>query len=182
MVKDIGSGQVKNMPSHLPVVATYSEDLSINLTSKGIGLLPCADRMEHFTSSFRGAIDKHCSMDSAITIQERLQVLLDLYSDPSNFNPSVLGGLEIFEGVTYQNLRRDPRVVLLFNGDAPDFVSYQVNGLARFVEKGDASYEYLLASRELFAHDKFHVPQSRYPHGFVVQVSSVKEKRPFSRR
>ncbi len=39
-------------------------------------------------------------------------------------------------------------------------------------------YRFLLAARELFAYDAFHVMQHRYPHGYVFHVCEIIDKTP----
>lgn len=176
-----GAGEVRAMPSHLPVLASRGPDGAINLATKGIGILPKADLLEGFTSLFRTTVKACEGVDWGITIERRARALMTLFLDVSNVDDSRLGGLEIFEGTTYDNLRADPRASLLFTGQAPDFISYQIDGHVEFVEKGDPHYEYLLSARELFAKDGFHVLQTSYPHGFVFHVRNVVDKRPFTR-
>ncbi len=176
-----GLGNVRTMPSHLAVIGTTDPDGSVNLATKGIGLVPKPDRIEAFTSTFRAAAEKRGHETRGATLEERIRTLLSFYSEVDNFDDSRLGGLEIFEGMTYDNLRNDPRASLLFSGEAPSFLSYQVDGEVEFVEEGDPYYEFLLSARELFARDCFHVPQSNYPHGFVLRVRRVRDKRPFPR-
>ena len=171
-----GAGGVRKMPAHLPVLATHCLDGSINLATKGIGLLPSDKVIDEFTSIF-----KNVASNAGCGIRDRVDALMNLYSEPGNFDVTKLGGLEIFEGSTFSNLRRDPRASLLFTGEAPSFVSYQIDGRAEFVSKDDRHFEYLLAARELFARDSFHVLQTNYPLGFVLNVTNVRDKRPFTR-
>ena len=93
-----------------------------------------------------------------------------------------MGGLEIFEGQTYKNLLTDPRAALLYSGEAPKFPSYQINGVIKFVNKGDIYFRFLLAARELFARDTFHVHQIHYPFGYLFFPIEIKNKTPFPRR
>ena len=178
-----GSGErVRSMPSHLPVLASLSEDGSINLATKGIGLIPKPGLLAETTREFRQVAQSLRDRPPGDTATERMAALLKFYDGVDNFDPSILGGLEIFEGVTHTNLVRDPRLSLLFTGEAPDFRSYQIDGVVRFVRQGDPYYEFLHAARELFARDRFHVVQDSYPHGYIVHVTSVRTKTPFSRR
>ncbi len=177
-----GMPDVKRMGAHLPVMATRSDDHTLNLASKGIGLLPKEHLLGHHTLAFREAIHRFKDDTPGSSLRKRLSYLLDLYSDPENFDRETLGGLEIFEGTTYRNLKSDPRAYLLFSGEAPSFPSYQIDGVIEFVKPGDERYEYLLAARELFAMDRFHVYQVSYPYGYVLHVRRVNDKTPFTRR
>ena len=176
-----GIGAVRTMPSHLAVIGTSGPDGSINLATKGLGLVPRKERLDLFTSEFRSTIERCRGREWSSTLDERVRTLLSFYQEVDNFDDSRLGGLEIFEGTTYENLRSDSRASLLFSGEAPGFLSYQIDGTVEFVEKGDPYYEFLLSARGLFANDRFHVPQTYYPHGFIINVRSVKDKRPTTR-
>lgn len=169
------------MPAHLAVLGSHGPTGEINLAMKGIGMLPVPHRLQAFTSLFRRTIDRCLEADWESTAGERMETLLSFYLNIGNFDESRLGGLEIFEGSTYSNLREDPRASLLFTGEPPTFNSYQVDGVVEFVKAPNPYYDFLLAAREMFARDFFHVSQSVYPYGFVVHVTGVKDKRPFSR-
>ncbi len=176
-----GEVAVRGMPPHLPVLASMSEDGSVNLATKGVGLVPRRELLAELTAMFRDASARARNRPPEETAPERLELLLRFYDDPGKFDESLLGGLEIFEGSTYANLRRDPRVSLLFTGEAPEFKSYQVDGNVEFVQEGDPYYEFLVSARELFARDRFHVPQRAYPHGYIVKVETVTTKTPMTR-
>jgi hypothetical protein len=110
-----------------------------------------------------------------------METLLSFYRDTGNVDNTQLGGLEIFDGATYANLKEDSRASLLFAGEAPAFRSYQVDGIIEFVSAPDPYYDFLLAAREMFGRDSFHVPQKAYRRGFVLHVTQVRDKRPFTR-
>lgn len=176
-----GSGRVKAMPAHLAVLGSHGHDGSINLAMKGIGLVPVPEKLQAFTSLFRRTIDRSLESEWEATLRERMETLLSFYRDTNHIDDTRLGGLEIFDGSTYSNLREDPRASLLFSGEAPVFKSYQVDGIVEFVRRPNQYYNFLLAAREMFGRDSFHVPQKAYRRGFVMHVTQVKDKRPFTR-
>jgi hypothetical protein len=176
-----GASAVKAMPAHLAVLGSHGPDGAINLAAKGIGMVPIPEKLRHFTTLFRRTVDSCSKSDGSETVRERMETLLSFYMDVQNFDDSRLGGLEIFEGETYSNLSKDPRVSLLFAGEPPSFNSYQVDGVVEFVRPPDPYFGFLRATREMFAMDPFHVPQRNYRHGFIVHVSQVRDKRPFTR-
>lgn len=176
-----GPHKARTMPSHLPVLATLSEEGAINLATKGMGLIPKQTVIADFTSLFRSKAEEGKDRPPMETTAERLEALLKFYGDTTNFDDSKLGGLEIFEGTTYENLMQDRRASLLFSGEAPGFQSFQIDGEIEFVHPGNPCYDFLVAARELFSRDSFHVPQSSYPHGYVLHVNAVRVKTPTSR-
>lgn len=177
-----GSESVKSMPCHLAVLGSLRPDGTINLATKGVGLVPKEERIADFTGSFRAALKDANGASWESSLERRMKTLLMFYGEIDNFDNTKLGGLEIFEGATYANLRNEPRASLLFTDGPPAFRSYEIEGTVEFVDPGSPHFEFLLAARELFARDSFHVPQNAYPHGFVFHVSKVRDKRPFTRR
>ncbi len=178
-----GTEGVRMAPAHLPVLASIGDGIfPVNLATRGIGLLPNREYLEEFIREFRRFRNQADDSDFAASIHERVECARRFYSKTEHFNPYILGGLEIFEGQTPKNLRKNPIATLLYTGEAPRYSSYQMNGIVTFVEKGDPHYEYLLAARELFAFDSFHITQHRYPYGYLFHVIEVKNKTPFPRK
>ena len=178
-------GSVDYFSAHLPVVATSSEgeDFPVNLSVKGIGLLPRSDLLEPYTAAFQAIFQRASQKDWGKSQEQRSQALAELYSDSQNFDPTLLGGLEIFEGRTLKNLGNDNRVSLLFTGMIPDpqrmsYLSFQVNGRAEILDKEHSYYRFLLAARKLFEFNNFHLPQMDYPFGYLIHVHQVLDKSP----
>jgi hypothetical protein len=178
-----GVSSIKSMPAHLPVLGTIGKEHQfINLASKGLGLLPKKEKLEEFFNLFRQVKESSESKDWKETIKERMESALKFYKNVANFNPYFLGGLEIFEGQTADNLREKPLAALLYTGTAPKFLSYQFNGIIDIVQGDNLYYQFLLSARELFAFDAFHVKQVRYPFGYLFYTINIREKTPFSRK
>jgi hypothetical protein len=171
-----GPGAVRTQPSHLAVMATFDgEHGKLNLATKGLGPVPRADRLERFTGEFKASCRK-------AELGPRIDAARSFYTDHGAFDPSLLGGLEIFEGRTYHNLLNDPRASLLFSGEAPGYTSYQLDGSVSIVGPGDPYYEFLVQARELFSPAPFHIAQKSYPVGYLFRPDVVTVKTPFSRR
>ena len=182
IMEERGGIAVGMAPVHLPVLASLGMgSFPINLATRGIGVLPQIDKISEFTEKFRKAqvhVDRSRFGESLGT---RVNQAREFYRNPDLFNPYILGGLEIFEGKTPLNLKRNPAAALLYSGEAPKFPSYQLNGIIEFVEPKNQYFEFLLAARELFAFDHFHVTQHKYPYGYLFHVVEVKNKTPFPR-
>jgi hypothetical protein len=178
-----GAGEIKMQPAHLPVLATLSNgSFPVNLTTRGLGVLPKPEQLEPLTKKFEETRYRTEGRPWPETLSQRVEAVRDFYGDPDNFDPWSLGGLEIFEGRTAQNLQRHPLASLLFTGEAPRFPSFQFNGAVAFVGPDDLSYRFLRAARELFAFDVFHIPQTRYPYGYLFHVVEARDKTPHPRR
>ncbi|MBN1263927.1 MAG: hypothetical protein JXA25_00435 [Anaerolineales bacterium] len=182
-LKSQGAEAMKRQPAHLPVLATSNKGLfPVNLATRGLGVLPRPEQLESLTHLFEETRRSTEGRPWPETLSQRVEVVQDFYSNPNNFDPRVLGGLEIFEGQTPQNLQRYPMASLLFTGEAPRFPSYQFNGVVVFVEPENPAYRFLRAARELFAFDAFHIHQIRYPCGYLFHVVEVRDKTPYPGR
>jgi len=183
MMEDYGGESVRMAPVHLPVLASLDEGVfPVNLTTRGIGVLPKEEYLTEFTEKFQNAKVLVDRSEYGKSLTERVSHAREFYKNPDLFNPYILGGLEIFEGQTSKNLTKNPIASLLYTGEAPKFPSYQLNGIIEFVKPKHPSYEFLLAARELFAFDHFHVTQHSYPYGYLFHVTEVKDKTPFTRK
>lgn len=185
--------------AHLPVMATWREceEFPVNLTVKGIGLIPKREALIDWIDLFEATIAEARASSWAQSLPKRIEVMERLYSDIENFDSSLLGGLEIFEGTAFKNMRDNSKVSLLYMGVSNDlegmdtvspskpvavqYISFQVNGMVEILEKNNIYYRYLLAARGLFEFDKFHLYQPDYPFGYLIRVKDVMDKSPWPR-
>ncbi len=176
--------------AHLPVMATWrderDEKFPVNMTVKGIGLIPRAELLRDYIDIFEGIIAEARSVPWEESLGKRVSVMSRLYSDADNFDPAILGGLEIFQGKASGNMRENPYASLLYVGmaygrEGMQYISFQVNGTVEILEKDSPHYRFLLASRKLFEFDKFHLFQPDYPFGYLLRVSEVRDKSPWSK-
>jgi hypothetical protein len=181
-IMNMGAEKIKMQTAHLPVLATLGKGNYPNLTCKGMGLLPKDEKISHFTDKFNETTAKCKELDWKESIPIRVKIIRSFYENLNNFNPYILGGLEIFEGNSLLNLKSNPFASLLYYGEAPKFPSYQFNGVVKLVPKDDSQYLFLRAARELFAFDSFHIPQIDYPFGLLFYVAESINKTPYPRR
>ncbi|RJQ50413.1 MAG: hypothetical protein C4526_12160 [Nitrospiraceae bacterium] len=174
--------------AHLPVMATWREGdpFPVNMTVKGIGLIPKDECIQDYTDMFEAVIAESRTKSWEESLHKRIGVMNKLYNDAGCFNPALLGGLEIFEGKAYENLRENPHTSLLYVGMAHSphgmqYTSFQVNGEVELLDKNNPYYRFLLASRKLFEFEKFHLYQPDYPFGYLINVIEVRDKSPWSR-
>jgi hypothetical protein len=179
---------LKYFSAHLPVMATWldGERFPVNMTVKGIGLLPKKELLEYYTDVFESVIAEAKATPWNESMKKRIGAVGRLYGDIENFDPSVLGGLEIFEGKAFENLRGNPNASLLYMGMSDEgsgiqYMSFQINGSVEILDKESPYYRFLLASRRLFEFDKFHLYQPDYPFGYLIRVCEARDKSPWSR-
>jgi len=180
---EAGAQAIRRQPAHLPVLATFGQGpFPANLATRGMGLLPAPAYLEEFTRRFEAVLSEAEGRPWSESLPERVRVVKEFYDDVTHFDSWLLGGLEIFEGRTAENLQRNPLASLLYTGEPPAYPSYQFDGVVQFVEAGDPHFRFLLAARELFARDAFHIHQIRYPYGYLFHLAAVRDKTPYPRR
>jgi hypothetical protein len=172
---------VRFLASHLPVLATLRPQGTVNLATKGVGLVPKREHIARYIQLLARALRESHIQPGEAALALRIEAARELLQHPDHIDPCSLGSLEIFEGETFRNVRGDPRVALLFTGDGPEYPSFQVEAVAQIVEPGRPVYEFLRASRLLFEHERFHIAQPAYPHAYRFLVSEVREKTPHRR-
>lgn len=197
---DMETGRpLRYFSAHLPVMATWreGEEFPVNLTVKGIGLIPKKGIIQDYIDLFEATLAQARTMPWEESLPQRIKAMKRLYSDSQNFDPEILGGLEIFEGTAFKNMRDNSMASLLFMGVSMDtegrrivnsenpvsvqYISFQVNGKVELLKKDDIYYRYLVAARRLFEFDRFHIFQPEYPYGYIIKVAEVKDKSPWPR-
>ena len=184
-----GGKPIKYFPAHLPVMSTWNGDsqFPVNMTVKGVGLLPKQESLQHYTDIFESVIAEARTIPWDESLHKRIEVMAKLYNDIENFDPTVLGGLEIFKGKAFENLMENPYASLLYVGmthtpEGMRYISFQVNSRVVILDKHDPYYRFLLASRKLFEFEKFHLYQPDYPFGYLIQIVEVMDKSPWSKK
>jgi hypothetical protein len=159
----------------------------VNMTVKGLGLLPKQELLGYYTDIFEGVVTEAYTKSWGESLDKRVDVMLRLYKDIENFDPTMLGGLEIFEGRAFENLKANPYASLLYVGmtqtsEGYQYISFQINGRVEILKKGDPYYRFLVASRRLFEFERFHLYQPDYPFGYLIKIVEVQDKSPWSRK
>lgn len=199
-LEDMKEGRpIRYFSAHLPVMATWrdGEEFPVNLTVKGIGLIPKRELLLDYIDLFEATIAVARTGEWMESLSKRIEAMERLYHDINNFDSSLLGGLEIFEGTAFKNMKENSRVSLLFMGVSNDpeavktidpkrpvameYISFQVNGMVEILGKDNIYYRYLIAARKLFEFDRFHIYQPDYPYGYLIKVIEVKDKSPWPR-
>jgi hypothetical protein len=76
----------KYFAAHLPVMATWNQGQSfpVNMTVKGLGLLPDEDSLQHYTDIFESVIAEARAMPWQESMHIRLKAISTLYGDIEN--------------------------------------------------------------------------------------------------
>ncbi|MFQ5854847.1 MAG: universal stress protein [Anaerolineae bacterium] len=179
----IAKGERPNrFSAHLPVMITFQEDgrFPVRVAAKGAGLTPRDDVLEPYIARLEETLARCEGRPWAETLPERAAAVRFLLDHPDDIDPHRLGFLEIFQGGTYANLQRDPRVVLHYTGDGPKYPSFQINGYAEILGPDDLRYRYIALARRIFEAAPFHLPQPGYAAGYLVWVQEAFDKTPHS--
>ena len=167
---------------HLPVVATLNDDgLIPNLANKGVGFTPKDEYVEHYVKLVEDAVQQIVELPPHAVDQTRalrLKTAREFYAHPEHIDWRRLGLLEIFEGETFRNLMRRPLASVLWTGDSPVFVSFQVDCAVEIIAKDDPRYRFSWAMRRLFEYEPFHVVQTIFPYAYTFWVVGWHDKTP----
>ncbi len=167
---------------HLPVVGTWEEDSLVpNLANKGVGFTPKDEFIDHYLELVEGAVDKIVQLPPHAVNETRalrIATAREFYAHPEHVDWRRLGLLEIFEGSTFRNLTANPMASVLWTGNSPVFVSYQVDCAVEIITPDDPRYRFSWAMRRLFEYEPFHVVQTMYPYSYCFWVIGHKDKTP----
>lgn len=176
-----GACPVRFFSQHLPVLVTRTEGsvFPFNCCHKGVGLIPKAEHLSEFIALFRNTLAKAESRPWQESLRQRIQAVSKFHFDRDKIDYRAMSTLEIFQRQTLQNLRRIPLASLLFSGDGPDYVSFQLNCTVEILEPDEPRHTFVVLARRLFEHDSFHLTQRHFPHAYIFWISEVLDKTPF---
>lgn len=167
---------------HLPVVGTTDgTQLLPNLANKGVGFTPKDEHLEHYLGIIEGAVEEiqHLPPHAVDETRKlRIAAAREFYAHPEHIDWRRLGLLEIFEGTTYGNLTKHPFASVLWTGNAPVFLSFQVDCVVEIITPDDPRYRFSWAMRRLFEYEPFHVVQTMFPYAYTFWVHDWHDKTP----
>lgn len=167
---------------HLPVVGTWSDEATFpNLANKGIGFTPKDEYLEHYLQIVENAVAEIEELPPHAVNETRLlrvSTAREFYNHPEHIDWRRLGLLEIFEGTTLRNIRSHPFASVLWTGNAPVFMSFQVDCAVELITPEDLRYRFSWAMRRLFEYEPFHVVQTIYPYSYCFWITGFKDKTP----
>ena len=134
-----GSGPVRFFAQHLPMVVSYNAESVFPFTcgNKGVGYLPRTEHLDGLIARYRDTIEECKGKLWQDSLRRRVQAAADFSLDPERIDRRCLVTLEIFERQTIRNLQRMPLASLLFTGQSPNFMSFQVNCAVEIIGPGD---------------------------------------------
>lgn len=137
--------RVRRFQAHLPVLVSKRPygAFPFHTANKGTGLLPLPEFLAQYTSEFRRLLAERDQDTWRESLKDRIALMDSLYSAPDRLDLRCLGSLEIFQGQTYQNVLKDPRVCMHYTGEGPDYPSFQINAVAEVIGPGEPRYEFL---------------------------------------
>lgn len=167
---------------HLPVVGTMNPRNPVpNLANKGIGFTPKDEYLDHYLQLVESAVEEISKLPPHAVNETRalrLATAREFYKHPEHIDWRRLGLLEIFEGATYKNLVEHPFASVLWTGNSPVFISFQVDCVVEIMTPEDPRYRFCWAMRRLFEYEPFHVVQTIFPYSYCFWIYDYKEKTP----
>lgn len=172
--------RVARFEAHLPVLVTTSSNgtFPVHTANKGTGLLSRESFLVEDLQAMQSLIQKSQNIGWKQSLRERVAFMSSLYAQPDHWDARCLGSLEIFQGQTYANIQRDPRVTLHYAGGGPDYPSFQINAIAQVIGPESPHFQFLFWARQLFEYDAFHIQQPDYPSGYLFWACEVFDKSP----
>ena len=167
---------------HLPVVATWDRQARMpNLANKGVGFTPKDEHLPYYLDRVESAVARIQELPPHAVNETRalrIGTARELYSHPEHIDWRRLALLEIFEGSTLRNLTQNPFASVLWTGNSPVFVSFQVDCIVEIMTPDNPRYRFAWAMRRLFEYEPFHVVQTMYPYSYCFWVLDHKNKTP----
>ena len=99
--------QPKFLSSHLPTLVTINNDrknFPVNAVCKGLGLVTIDIQLNKVSDEIKAILNEINKIDIFESIDKRIQGAMLLYDNKEKINKYALGGLEIFETKTYNNI------------------------------------------------------------------------------
>ena len=179
--KLLGKGNPAFFTSHLPVMITQSRGQSFpfNCGNKGVGFLPKAEFLGEFVDLFKETMERTRGRPWQESLRERIVAVSSFYFNRDKIDFRSLSSLEIFEKTTFRNLTDQPLAALHYTGNAPDYISFQVNAAVEIIGPDDPRHEFVKLARVMFEYDSFHIAQHQFPYAYVFWISSIHDKTPF---
>jgi len=167
---------------HLPVVATMGGDSPFsNLANKGVGFTPKDEHLDHYVKLVEEAVEQISKLPPHAVDETRalrVSTAREFYNHPEHIDWRRLGLLEIFEGTTLRNLIERPFASVLWTGNAPVFISFQVDCIVEIITPEHPRYRFSWAMRRLFEYEPFHVVQTMFPYAYTFWVYGWHDKTP----
>lgn len=167
---------------HLPVVGTsHVQGLVPNLANKGVGFTPRDEHVDHYVQLVEDAVERIQALPPHAvdeTRELRVATAREFYAHPEHIDWRRLGLLEIFEGDTFRNLMHQPLASVLWTGQSPVFMSFQVDSVVEIIPKEHPRYRFSWAMRRLFEYEPFHVVQTMFPYAYTFWVYDWHDKTP----
>ena len=178
---DAGESGVRFFAQHLPAVVTYNQDgvFPFNCGNKGVGFVPAFEHLEEVIARYRSTHETTQGTPWEETLRRRVRTVKAFNLDTDLIDRRCFITLEIFRKGTYRNLRRMPLASLLYTGDSPRFLSYQVNCAVEIIGSDDPRHTFATLARTMFEFEDFHITQHRFPYAYVFWISECISKTPF---
>ena len=164
---------------HLPTLITFdlnNPDFPVNTVCKGVGLVAIEDKLAEINQEMSQIVKKIKNQDFKKTLSLRLDAANIFYDKPEIMDGYALGGLEIFESKSFENIQKNPRVSLFFVGNSPSYKSYQLNCIAEIISPDHPFYHFIMNMRSLFEEARFHYQQPVYPFAIRYHIVQILDK------
>ncbi|MDK1020065.1 MAG: PCP reductase family protein [Candidatus Hydrogenedentes bacterium] len=179
-IQNGGAATLTGPSHHLPMVTTYSAGATFpfNCCNKGVGFQPKQEYLDECIERLRDVHENTRGKSWRDSLNERVEAARWFYFDRDKIDYRRCATLEIFEKTTFANLQRTPLASLLYTGDAPVFMSFQLNTVVEIINQDDPRHTFTMLMRTLFESEPFHIYQPQFPYAYIFWISEVIDKTP----
>ncbi len=167
--------------SHLPVVTTFSKSklFPFNSSNKGVGFIPKPEYLQEYIDLFRTTMENTKGIPWEESLHKRIECVSQFYFNEDKIDKRVLSTLEIFEKQTFKNLNETPKAAIHYTGNAPDYISFQLNAAVEIIGPEDPRHEFIKLARTMFEYNSFHIYQHNFPYAYLFWISELVDKTPY---
>ncbi|TFF93784.1 hypothetical protein EU546_05785 [Candidatus Thorarchaeota archaeon] len=164
-----------------PAVCTLNpgSPFPINTCTKIVRLSLTDDAIRDQIDFLEGELLSFQGRPFADTVDDRIQLYRDIYTEERDIDPFRLGAIEMYGEATYANILSDSRTTLSFQWRARDTgtaCGYQLNCIAEVSPQNDLFFRFMRVLRGLFSSEFVDTKRGEYPCAYKFWISEVRDK------
>ncbi|MGY5852337.1 MAG: hypothetical protein RTU92_02080 [Candidatus Thorarchaeota archaeon] len=113
------------------------------------------------------------------TLETRFEIFRKLFSDDAKIDRFRLGAVEMYGGVSYANIQRDPRVTLNFawrDAQTRTLLGFHLNCIAEIIPLEDPFFRFMTVLSNLFSKRFLDLQRPNYVAAYRLWVCEAKDK------
>ncbi|MGY5875979.1 MAG: hypothetical protein RTU30_09550 [Candidatus Thorarchaeota archaeon] len=151
----------------------------INAATKTVKLTLLDNLIENQVDELEGDFLSLQGRSFEDTVETRFEIYRKLYADDAKIDRFRLGAVEMYGGVSYANVQRDPRVTLNFawrDSITQTLLGFHLNCIAEIIPPEDPFYRYMTVLSNLFSKRFLDLQRPNYVAAYRLWVCEAKDK------